>query len=142
MASRVLPRGSNRVILLLYLVITALVVAIVYFLQWQMGSTESRVVESGLIESGGRPAVYFSLRNTGQDYANYTYVVTYNSTGGGMVVYKDTVRIPPGRSFSYTVSFVRPTGGVMAVNLIIFKHLDGKDWVLLCNETWFIRPQG
>ena len=142
MFSGLLPKNSKRITYLLYLIIIALVIGIIYSLQRQTGSSsESKVIEAGLIESGDRPAMYFNLRNTGQNYANYTYTVTYNSTDGSMMSYNDSITVPPGRTFQYTISLVRPSQGVMVLNLRIYEGNERTEANLLYGQTWYIRAE-
>jgi len=137
-----LRRYLSKARFLPYLSIAVLVVLIAYSLQRQAASSvESRVIEAGLIESGGRPALYFDLRNTGEDCANYRYVVTCNVTGVDPKIYRDNVTVPPGRTFGYSISLIRPSNGVMFLNLEIYRGGDGADDVLLHNQTWIVRPQ-
>jgi len=59
------------------LVVLALAVAMVFSLQRQTGvSIENNTIESGLIESGSRPTLYFSLKNTGKVDVNCTNIIT------------------------------------------------------------------
>jgi len=137
-----LRRYLSKARFLPYLSIAVLVVLIAYSLQRQaVSSVESRVIEAGLIESGGRPALYFDLRNTGKEYASYTYIMTCNATGEEPKIYRDNVTVPPGRTFGYSISLIRPSNGVMFLNLEIYRGGDGADDVLLHNQTWIVRPQ-
>ena len=135
-----LPRHSRKITILLYFVILALVVAIALSLQRQTSSTERKVIESGLIESGDRPALYFNLRNIEEKYYNYTYVVTYNSTDGKIETDTSTITLPPSQTFAYTISLVRPSYGIIVLNLKIYR-LDITNSTLLHDQTWIIRTQ-
>jgi hypothetical protein len=135
-----LPRHSRKIVIFLYFIILALVVAIALSLQRQTSSTERKVIESGLIESGDRPALYFNLRNIEEKYYNYTYVVTYNSTDGRIETDASTIILPPSETFAYTISLVRPSYGVMVLNLKIYR-LDITNATLLHDQTWVIRAQ-
>ena len=129
------PRKAR---ILLYMIIVALVVLIVYSLQGQAStSMEGKVIEAGLIESGSRPALYFDLRNTGKDYVNYTYIVAYNTTSTETKIDKSIITIPPGQTFSYSVSLTRPSHGVAVLNFKIYR---GSMGALLHNQTWVIKP--
>jgi len=119
-----------------------LVVSVTCSLERQArSSTEEKVIEAGLIESGSRPALYFNLRNTGESYASYTYVVTYNTTGAETKTDRSSLTVPPGRSFSYSISLIRPSHGVMFLNLKIYRGGDSVEDDLLHNQTWTIRAQ-
>lgn len=116
-----------------------LVVSIAYALNGQSNSsTEPRTIQAGLIESGGRPALYFSLENHQQENANYTYTVTYNWTDGQTSDYTYSVVILPTRTFSHSVSLVRPTIGVIVLNLKIFRDEEALT-TLIYNQTWLSR---
>jgi len=121
----------------------ALVIASAYLLQRQANSSvEDKAIEAGLIESGSSPALYFVLRNTGKTYANYTYSVAYNTTN------KETrnetssaMNIPPGQTFRYTISLIRPSSGVMVINLRICRLEKSTDNALLLDQTWIVRAE-
>lgn len=131
---------ARRVRIILYLVILTLVILIIYSLKMQSGIPYSeKVVEAGLIESGDSPAIYFILRNTGNSTAWYTYTVTYNNTNGEVISSPSNVSVPPGKTFTYSISLVRPSSGVIFLNLVII--MDTPDPVLLHNQTWIIRSQ-
>jgi len=118
----------------------ALVISVAYSLERQVSSsTEGNVIEAGLIESGSKPALYFDLRNTGKDYANYTYIVTYNTTNTETKVDSSSIAVPPGQTFSYSISLTRPSRGATFLNLSI--HRDGRDALPLHNQTWMIKAE-
>jgi len=136
--SVVRTKHRRKARILLYLIMAALVVLIVYSLQGQAGtSTAGKVIEAGLIESGTRPALYFDLRNTGKDYANYTYIVAYNTTSAETKIDKSSISVPPGQTFSYSISLMRPSDGVAVLNVRIYR---GSSGALLHNQTWVIKP--
>jgi len=140
--SEVVRRHSGKVRVLPHLTVAVLAVLMAYSLQRQaVSSVDNRVVEAGLIESGGRPALYFDLRNTGENYASYTYIVTCNATAAEPKIYRDNVTVAPGRTFGYSISLIRPSHGVMSLNLKIYRGGDGIDDVLLHNQTWIVRAQ-
>jgi len=119
----------------------ALVISVAYSLERQASaSTDDKVIEAGLIESGNKPALYFDLRNTEKDYANYTYIVTYNTTNTEMKIDNSSITVPPGQTFSYSISLTRPSRGATFLNLKI--HRDDKDALLLHNQTWVIKAEG
>lgn len=132
-----------------YLLVIALLVTIAYSIQRQtsilIGDEE---VEAGLIESGDRPALYFKLRNTGDDFAYYTYTVTYtykravlnSSTDGEITRYTSPVVVSPGQTFSYSMRLVSPDQGILDLNLKIFKDLPTGE-KLLRDQTWFIEAK-
>jgi uncharacterized protein (UPF0333 family) len=135
-------RSSRKARLLLYCVIVALIVAIAYSLQSQGSSSlQGKEVEAGLIESGGTPALYFNLRNLGQETSNYTYTVSYNSTDRGQVTEGSTVTVPGGKTFSYTLSLVRPPYGVIIVDLEIYGGNEAVYADIRYNQSWTIRAQ-
>ena len=132
----------SKLRILPYLIILALVVLIAYSLQRQASSSfEGKVIEAGLIESGSRPALYFEVRNTGNDNANYTYVVTYNTTSTETKIDRSSVTLPAGRTFSYSISLVRPSYGIMVLDLKVYRNGDSGGEALLHDQTWIIRAQ-
>ena len=133
-------RSTRKVRLLAYLVIFSLVVGLAYALQRQGSSSlQNKELEAGIIESGNTPALYFNLRNLGQDTANYTYVVSYNSTDRGEVTEGSTVTVPAGKTFSYSISLVRPASGVMVASVRIYGGDYALDARLLYDQSWTIR---
>jgi len=123
-------------------IILALVISIAYSLQRQASSSmEGKVMEAGLIESGGSPALYFNLRNTTEKHANYTYVIEYNSTDRGLVSDRSSISIAPSQTFYYTVVLIRPSQGVMVLNLRIYRGGDTTREAPLYNQSWIIMPQ-
>lgn len=130
----------RRVRIVLYLIVVALVVAIAFSLQRQM-SVEDKVVDAGIIESNSRPALYFTVKNNVNSYANYTYVVTQNLTG---IESTDSSRITvgPNGTFKYTMSLPGPLSATVILNLKIYKGEDTSDMnALIDNETWVIKAQ-
>ena len=139
--SKALLKHSRKITILFYFIILALVVAIAYSLQRQTSfSIERKAIEVGLIESGGRPTLYFNLKNIEGNFADYRYIVTYNSTDKGVVIDLSTITLPPTQTFGYTISLVRPSYGIMVLNLKIYR-LDSANGVLLHDQTWIIRVQ-
>jgi len=136
----VVRRHSGKTRVLLYLITAALVVSVAYSLERQASSsTDGKVIEAGLIESGNKPALYFDLRNTGKDNANYTYTVTYNTTNTETEIDRSSLTVPPGQTFSYSISLTRPSHGAVFVNLKIYR--DDKDALLLHSQTWIIKAE-
>jgi len=125
---------------LVFIIITGvLITAIGYSLQIQMtSSVQNKVIEAGLIESGDRPALYFILRNPGNSTAQYLYIVTYNDTSGTQTS-SSNLSIPAGQTFSYSISLVRPTNGIMVLNINIFRYDPSP--TLLHNQTWIIQSK-
>jgi len=133
---------KNRVRILLYLTALALVVAIASSFQRQAGSEEGKVIEVGLIESGDQPALYFSLKNTGKNLANYTYIVTYNLSNIDLQRDTSSIHVPPNQTFTYTNSLTRPTSGITVLNLRIFRVEGASDTsTLIHNQTWIVKAQ-
>lgn len=136
-----LPDMSKATILLFGVILT-LAASMVCLLQRQARSSlEGKVIEVGLIESGGMPALYFNLRNTGGNYANYTYTIRYNSTDRGLVADSSSIMVPPGQTFYYTAVLTRPSQGVMVLNLKIYRGGGSVEESLLHDQTWIIRAQ-
>lgn len=134
--------NNRNVRILLCLAALVLVVAIAYSLQRQAGSEEKKVIEVGLIESGNQPALYFYLKNTGENLANYTYVVTYNLSNTDMKRDTSTIHVPANQTFAYTNSLIRPASGITVLNLRIYKGEDINDTsALIHNQTWIIKAQ-
>ncbi len=146
-------KDSKKFTISLYIIILVLAVSIIFSLQWYAGSSlEGKVIEAGLIESGDRPALYFNLRNAGEEYTNYTYIVTYNSTSGELRKDGSNITVAPGETFRYSISLIRPSYGIMVIELEIFRDGDytgtntdtgtgtdtGTDKALLLNQTWTI----
>mgnify|MGYP006269339279 CR=1 FL=1 len=112
----------RKVTVLLCVAVLALVVSIAYFLQGQASSsTENKFIRVGLIQSGNRSAFWFNLKNTLENQANYTYVVSYNSTDMGFVTECSSIRLPAGQTFYYTNSLTRPSQGVTVINVKIYR---------------------
>jgi len=134
-----LARHSKKIEATLYLIILGLVVAVGYSLHGQTrSSVEDEVIEAGLIESGGQPALYFNLRNTGVDYAGYTYIVRYDSTGEEFSGDSSTITVEPSQTFRYSISLLQPRKGTMHLNLKIYRGNAGVGEVLLHDQTWFV----
>jgi len=132
-------RFSVRTVL--YVVIAILAISVAYSVQSQANlSGEGRAIEAGLIESGDRPAVYFSLRNIMEGDAEFTYVIAYNSTDR-MTVESSSITVPPGGVFRHTLSLMRPSSGVMVVSLWIHRGGEINDDSLLYEQTWIARAR-
>jgi len=126
---------------ILYIVVAVLAIAITYLVHSQVNlSGEGRAIEAGLIESGDRPAIYFTLRNTAEVDANYTYVVAYNLTEGPTVE-KSSIAVPPGGVFRYALSLARPSYGAIVVNLRVHRGSEIRDDSLLYEQTWIVGAQ-
>ena len=145
----ILPEHMMNSSKLQYLLVFALLVMIAFSIQSQKGALiGDEEVEAGLIESGDRPALYFKLRNTGDDLAYYTYTVTCtykravtdSSTGGEVTRETSPVVVSPGRTFSYSIRLVAPYDGVLDLNLKIFRGVQFEK-MLLREQTWVIESK-
>ncbi|MEM0314264.1 MAG: hypothetical protein QW056_04825 [Candidatus Bathyarchaeia archaeon] len=137
MASKSTAEGSRRIKGLILLIIAALVLAIGYSIYRQaIRSTEEKAIEAGLIESGDTPTMYFNLKNTGSETANYTYLVKLNATetlDDGLVI-----NVPPQQTFHYTLVLSRPEQGTLSITLEIFKG-NKVEHPPMYRQTWFIK---
>lgn len=92
--------------------------------------------------------MYYKLRNTGDDLASYTYMVTYtynrtvlnSSTGGEITRYTSPVVVSPGQTFSYSIILASPNQGILDLNLKVFKDLLSGE-KLLRDQTWVIESK-
>ena len=121
---------------MIFLIIAALVLALGSSIYRQASrSTEAKAIEAGLIESGDMPTIYFNLKNTGAETANYTYLVKSNSTetlDNGLVM-----NVLPQQTFHYTLILHRPRQGAVTLTLEIFK---GDRAPPIYSQTWLIKP--
>ena len=144
----ILPENMMTSSRLQYLLVIALLATIAYSFQRQTSVLiEEEEVEAGLIESGDRPALYFKLRNTGDDLAYYTYSVTCtymravtDSSTGEVTRETSSVVVSPGQAFSYSMGLANPDQDVLDLNLKIFRgvQLGGK---LLRDQSWVIESK-
>lgn len=137
MASKSTGRDSRRIKGLVFLIIAALVLAIGYSMYRQASrSMETKAIEAGLIESGDTPTIYFNLKNTGSETANYTYLVKLNATetlDSGLVL-----NVPPQQTFHYTLILSRPERGAVSVKLEIYLG-EKAELSPTYSQTWLIK---
>jgi len=140
MASNPTYSSSKRVKALIYIVITALILAIGYSTFTNLTrSAENRTIEAGLIESGDIPTIYFNLKNTDTKTHNYTYLVTTNSTENTVIDTGLILNIPPNQTFHYTLILTREDQTKL-VTLTIYIGEEAKGQPLY-NQTWLIKPR-
>ena len=145
----ILPEHMMNSSRLQYVLVLALLVTVAFSIQSQKGALiGDEEVETGLIESEDRPALYFKLRNTGDDLAYYTYTVTYtykravnnSSTEEETTRQSFPVVVSPGRTFSYSLRLVAPYDGMLDLNLKIFRGVQSEE-ILLREQTWVIESK-
>lgn len=83
-------------------------------------------VEAGILNpppgfiGANSPNIYFTISYSGAGFGNYTYVISYNSTGGPYSN-SENVLVRSGTTFTYNLYVPTQAGSVSVVNISVYR---------------------